>query len=273
MADTRSPALDGKLPQDGLLDPAKLDVAAKPKRRRRVRDRPAPDEELRKWEVGALSRAKARPHPPGIILEPAGFENEHWTSPHSDVELWTLQLADAFATRSRAVMMTFMDQLQALCVGKAWDEEAHAWRLNENEFSAIIAIVNTVKPRNEIEAALAAQMVGVHLLTMKALARALRYEGDGGTAGIASKLARTFTIQMDSLRANRAKSRTARQSIKVRKELHQHVHYHHDRGGAENERQPLEPRACSVGERGALPSPQPGGETVPVSGGKRKARV
>jgi hypothetical protein len=33
---------------------------------------------------------------PSIMLEPAGFDQENWTSSRSDSGLWTLQLADAF---------------------------------------------------------------------------------------------------------------------------------------------------------------------------------
>jgi len=39
-----------------------------------------------------------------------------------------------------------------------WDDEAKQWRLDENEYSAALSIVNSVKPRNEMEACLAAQM-------------------------------------------------------------------------------------------------------------------
>ena len=143
--------------QDGRIDPAKLDVTAKPRRKRRKRDRPEPAAELRSLEKGARWRADARPYPPGIMLEAAGFDNEHWTAPHSDSDLWTLQLADAFGTRSHAVIATFLSQLEALCGNSHWDDEARQWRLDENQFSAALAVVNSVKPRNEMEAALAAQ--------------------------------------------------------------------------------------------------------------------
>jgi len=52
------------------------------------------------------------------------------------------RLADAFGTRSHAVIATFMSQLNALCGQSHWDEHARQWRLDENEFSAALAIVN-----------------------------------------------------------------------------------------------------------------------------------
>jgi len=152
--------------QSGRIDPAKLDAAAMPKRKRRKRNRREPAPELRDWEKAAEARAHARPYPPGIMLEPAGFDQEHWTAPHNDPDLWTLQLAEAFGTRSMAVISTFMRQLEALCRPTDWDESARQWRLDEHEFSALLAIVNTAKPRNELEAAQVAQMVAVHLMTM-----------------------------------------------------------------------------------------------------------
>ena len=253
------------IPQDGRVDVRRLDLAERPRRRRR-RNRPAPAKELRDMESAAEKRAWARPYPPGIILEPAGRRAaEHWTSPHNDENLWALQLADAFGTRSHAVVVTFMAQLQALCTDRQFDEKAGQWRLDENEFSAAIALVSTIKPRNEMEAALAAQMVAIHLLTMKVTARAIRDDYDTRTAATAGKLARTFAMQMDALRAGRTRKPTARQSIKVRKELHQHVHYHDDRGGKETGGQPHGRAARVVDQCAALPSSQPGGESVPLS--------
>lgn len=249
---------------DGRLNPAKIDAAQRPKRRRRNRKLPDPPGELREWEKAAEKRAAKRSYPPNVILEPAGFDAEYWTAPHSDEELWILQIADAFGTRSRAVFVTFMRQLEALCGKSHWDDEAMQWRLDEHEFSAALAVVNAAKPRNELEAALAAQMVAVHLLTMKVTARAIKYESDTRTAAAAGKLARTFTLQMEALQNLRGRKRTARQSITVRKELHQHVHYH--RGEGESEGQPHGPRAAIVDQCTALPSPQQGGEAMPVPG-------
>ena len=241
---------------------AALDAAAKPKRKRRARNRPDPAPELVAGRSKAQARAHARPLPPGIILEPAGFDKEHWTSPHSDADLWELQLADALGTRSRAVIITFLAQLRALCGESHFDDDAKQWRLDENEMSAALAMVNTIKSRDEIEAALAAQMVAIHILTMKTAARAIKYDYDTRTAAVAAKLARTFAMQIEALRANRTKRTTARQSIKVRKDTHQHIHYH--RGDEGNGSQAHGRAASVVDERTALPGPDPSGRIVPL---------
>ena len=263
----------GAIPNDGRLDPAGIDIAVRKPRKRKARNRPIPSPELVDWADGAEKRLLARPYPPGIMLEPAGFDKERWTSPHSDVELWQAQLGEAFGTRSKAVITLFLRQLEALCSLESWDEGAKQWRLDENEFSAALAMVNAIKPRNEMEAALAAQMVSVHLMQMKCAARAIRFEHDTQTAAVAAKLARTFVMQTQALQALRGRSKTVRQSIKVTKELHQHVHYHDDRGGSGTDRQPHGRTAPVVDQCAALPSPEPSGEAVPVPSRKGKARV
>lgn len=35
-----------------------------------------------------------------VMLEPAGFDNEHWTPPHSDPDLWVLQLDQCIPLQS-----------------------------------------------------------------------------------------------------------------------------------------------------------------------------
>lgn len=263
----------GRLSNDGRIDPASVDMAEKKRRKPKVRDRPDPPQELRSWSTAAEKRAYARPYPPNIMLEPVGFDEEHWTSPHNDVELWGLQLADAFGTRSRSVCNTFLLQLEALCGKDNWDEDAHQWRLNEHEFSAMLAVINSLKPKNELEAAHAAQMVAVHLLTMKVSARAIRYDYDTKTAAVASKLARTFTIQREAFERLRKPNRTAKQSIKVSRETHHHQHIHVHRGANENDGQPHGPAAAIVDQRVALPGPDETRHELPLSSNEGKAGV
>lgn len=271
---SKSAGLDNSpVPQAGEIDPKRLDVTEKQRRRRRAKARPPARNELVEWGVVAEKRAKSRPYPPGIMLVAAGFDKEHWTSPHNDPDLWTLQLAEAFGTRSLAVISSFMGQLEKLCAQTIWDEEAHQWRLDENQFSTALAMVNTVKPKNEMEAALAAQMVAVHFLTMKVAARALKYEYDPKMSAATGKLARTFTMQLDAMRSLKGKTRATRQTIRVTKELHQHVHYHDTRGGGAIDAQPHEPRAVATAQCATLPSPEPAGTVVPIASGARKARV
>lgn len=243
------------------IDPKRLDVLEQPCKRR-VRTKPDPPAHLAAGKAAAASRANKRPLSPGIMLEPNGAKGYTYTSPHSDLNLWDLQLADALGTRSQSVMSTFVRQLKGL-VAETWDDAADRWKPNETELNAALAFVASIRPRNEAEAALAAQMVAVHWMQMGLTRQAMRYgEVDTATAAVAGKMARTYTFQLEALARLRGKRRTVRQSITVKKELHQHVHYHHDGGAAGNRGQSHGSPASESAERSALPSSQPGGEVV-----------
>ncbi|MDQ2861747.1 MAG: hypothetical protein M3T55_13720 [Pseudomonadota bacterium] len=194
---------------------------------------------------------------------------------HADREAWEIQLYDAFGTRSPKVIGLFLDQLSHLC---RQDAPNGPWRPNEAELNAMIGVVNGVRPRNEIEAALAAQMVAVHLLTMRCAFHALRNEEwlDPIKAGLAGKLARTFAQQCDTLA--RIKGKVGRQTIKVRYERHDHKHVHVGEGVAEIGAQAFAPIPASPvrtrrfsrrehGARPALPGPHANGSALPGAGG------
>lgn len=257
---------------DGLMDPKHSDVANPKRRRRKVRERPEPPLDLRQYKVGAEKRVKARPTHPMVMLEPKGFDREEMVSLFNDERLQDLQLADAFGTRSYAVMSTFLRQLESLCDAKWWDEDARQWRLDEPTFNTILALVSSTKPRNEMEAAFAAQMAAIHMLSMKVTARAIKYEWDTKTVHAAGKLARTFAMQMDAWRNMRGKTKTAKQSIKVSRETHHHQHIHVHRGAEENDGQshapgdPVSrnPTPVVVDDRAALPGEDASGRVVPL---------
>jgi len=190
------------------------------------------------------------------------------------VDLWTLQLADAFGTRSQAVITTFMTQLEALTSGKTWDEQSKQWRVNETQFSAVLAIVNSLKPRNEMEACLAAQMVAVHMMQMALSAHALKYPQDVKTAAVGGKLARTFTGQIDAMQGLKGKRRSIKQTITVRKETQQHVHYHDHRGAGQSGRRPhATQEGLGAADRSALSGEDESGRVVPFAGRSREAGV
>lgn len=243
------------------IDAKVVNVAErKPRKRRRVA--PEPSTQLLAGKEKAHKRALSRPLSPGVMFEPKD-QGYLITSPHSDLELWELQIADAFGTRSQSVMRTFLDQLQAL-VPTAWDEDAKRWKPHETELNAALAMVADVQPRNVREAALAAQMVAVHWMQMRLSAAALNRGGMvmDKDAALASKLARTFTMQLDTLERIRGKRRTAKQVIKVTRE--NHVHYHDHRGGRETSEQSLGPTARTIDHSPPMRCQDEGGEVVPL---------
>lgn len=225
----------------------------------------------------AIKRAQARPAHPGAKLEQ---DNGDWlvTAPDGDVQSWELVLADTFGTRSISAMRIFVRDLKALCRDEYDCGSDTQWKPSETELNAALAMVADVKPRNTAEAALAAQMVAIHWLQMRLSRDALN---NGGMvldkeASLASKLARTFAMQLETLRALRGGKRALHQKFTVNKTLKQEVVYV-DRRGAGDAESGGQPRGRTVpgNSRIADESPlvrgaDPGGRIVSLPCPKRQ---
>ena len=144
--------------------------------------------------------------------------------------------------------------------------------------------MNAHRPKNEAQAMIAAQLVGLHILSMKVTARGIRYPYETRNVTNAAKLATATANLTDTMQGLKGRRRTARQSIKVTKETHYHAHRHdhpttggeggfdgrpHERSGAD--------AAEIIDQRPALPRPDEGGNVVPLSsdagkGSMRQAR-
>jgi hypothetical protein len=239
-------------------------------------------EVLRELGERAIQRHKRRSATPQLRI--ATNDGKWWFgSPYrdEDEDHWVALLFDAFGTRSQATFRTFMTQLAGLC-STSWNKETDAWHPEEDELGASVQIVRSVRPRNEAEACLAAQMVAVHLMQMKLSARALN-DGypDPRSCAIAGKLARTYAMQLETMA--KLKGRGTRQCITVRKySRHEHKHIHLHPGDHENGNQPHEPRresspkikpALELKERPALPSQDTPKHAMPMSSNEGQATV
>jgi hypothetical protein len=204
--------------------------------------KPKMPEVLKALGTRAMARHDKRAATPEIEV---GVQDGQWTfkSPYSedDIAEWEALLFEAFATRSIAAFHAFTNQLAELCQTD-WHDEGNGWLPRAGDLRAAIQIVRSLKPRNEAEAALAAQMVAVHLMQMKLSAQSLRQSyPDPRTCAIAGKLARTYALQLETMAKLRGKG--SRQRITVRKySQHEHKHIHLHQGGDENGNQPHEPR-------------------------------
>lgn len=97
------------------VDPRNLD--AKPRKRtRKDRAKPEPLPIAKAQEAEAVARLKPRPANPGVLPEPLGERGWRVSSPHSDINLWEAQLAQAFGTNSQSVMTVFIGDLNSLCL-------------------------------------------------------------------------------------------------------------------------------------------------------------
>jgi hypothetical protein len=207
-----------------------------------------------------------------VALEP-GPDGYRLESPHRDLDAWEVQICDAFGTRSYSTLSIFLDQLLELC--PSFRDASGDLVPSELHLNAALNIVSGVRPRNEMEAALAAQMVAVHFMTMKVASEALRNGWtDARNAAIAGKLARTFAMQTDALA--RLRGRVGKQVIRVRYERHDHRHVHME-GGGENGTQGharAEPATSLAADAiPALPCSDTEGEALPGAGSEREAAL
>ena len=176
-------------------------------------------------------------------------------------------------------------QLTKLCElggSKAVTDLAARGSPDEAELNMILNLVVGIKPKNEMQAALAAQMVAVHLMTMKLAEHSLMHSQAIAPqmAAVAGKLARTFALQTETLAKLQGRV-TTRQKITVRYENHEHQHVHMTKGrkileGNPTQRMPmhLSPR-CSAKTRTAQPCQAPAVErdaSVPNARRKRIGR-
>ncbi|MDQ3458596.1 MAG: hypothetical protein M3498_04700, partial [Deinococcota bacterium] len=108
----------------------------------------------------------------------------------------------------------FINHLARLC-SSSWDETAGRWRPNEFELQTAIAIVQGMKPKNEPQAALAAQAVAVHFATMKVGARVagMSYPDPRTIAALAA-LGKVYAGQLETMQKLKGK-KTTRQRITV----------------------------------------------------------
>jgi len=252
--------------------------ASPPLRRpRKAGEKPPIPANLESAASGAIKRHASRNLSPGVTVEveKAGPVTYLLASPHADEGAWQAMVCDALGTRSASTAQSFLYQLTQLCSQDYHRSDVEGeygeWVPNERELNMILHMVAGIKPRNEMEAAQAAQMVAVHLMTMRLSARALQSGGIAvEDAALAGKLARTFVMQAEALAKLKGRKRTSKQTIIVKQEKHVHNHQHvHLSGGSNgNSKQSHEgkgdgatgqPQGCP-----ALPSPKPLGEVVPM---------
>lgn len=242
------------------------------KRARKPRAKPEPHPLNLATKAKTEARVMAMPVNPGVVLEPVGENGWRPAAPHSDDDLWDAQISMAFGSNSHSLASLFLRHLKDLC-RSAWSEDQQRWKPSETEMNAALAMINDLQPRNSLEAALAAQMVSVHWMQMRLTRDALN---NGGmvlerSAALASKLARTYTMQLDQLRALRGEKKPTKQTIKVTRESHhhQHIHVHRGEGSGETNEQAQERRgeqpARIIDQRAIVRSEDKGGVVLPLA--------
>ena len=221
---------------------------------------------IEKARVRTLKRA----HAPFMELSIAADGKSRWEWPFDDNDQqWKFLILDAFGTRHADVAAVFVNQLVALCSKGNWSDEHQRWYPDDVELSAMMAIVAAHRPRNEAQAALAAQIAATHLLTMKIAKRVSDYPYDTRMISAYAKLARTSAAQAEAMMAIKGKRRTSTQAITVTHEKHIHHHQHvHVTGGVEDNANQshatVDSRADKNGAGTALLSDDATGQVVPL---------
>jgi hypothetical protein len=136
--------------------------------------------------VTGQTRAAAAPR---IKLSSQGFSIDH-----PDPELGEQLMADALGVADRDAMHGILRQLLRASVNGQKPDAAN--------LAFMIAMVESIKPRDSVEAMLVAQMVSVHVMAMRsayhlATADDIACQESAGRA--LGRLARTFPAQMDAL--------------------------------------------------------------------------
>jgi hypothetical protein len=116
------------------------------------------------------------------------------TTEHRDDFAGKSLLMEAIATTDVDFLAGFVNQLA----------EASGGEVDEQQLNFMLAVVKGIKPRDQMEAMLAAQMAAVHTATMKFsrnLAEAELVEHRDSAERTLNKLMRTFVTQMEALKA------------------------------------------------------------------------
>lgn len=125
-------------------------------------------------------------------------------------------LGDSFGTRDGAFVHLILEELAQLALRRPEDP------VKEGQINAAIAMVHGIRPRDEVEAMLAAQMFAAHHMAMEAASRANWKSPPPKLRDMhvkhAEKLMRVFAAQVEALQRYRGKGR---QKMTV-----EHVHVH-----------------------------------------------
>ena len=165
----------------------------KPKRKA-VAKKSIPTPEQRKSAIEALlARRRERPRPPTLKVE-----NDAITLNHEDDMIVAFKLMETLGSADANFQNGMIFQLA--------NAGSNSGALDERSLNFMLSMVNGVKPQDEVEAMLAAQMAAVHNATMSSARRLNQadniMQADSAERAL-NKLARTFTTQIEALKRYR----------------------------------------------------------------------
>jgi len=219
-------------------------------------------EEDREATAAALGRLRERSPAPLVVRNPDGsMRGANSTAQEND-----LRLLDTFGTNSLPFMLRARFDLENMCTRAGEEGDPYCVAIN-----AGLAVVASIAPTNELEAALAVQMAGTHALACEMMGRTMRNENIDRMntyLNAATKLQRTFTAQLEALARLRGKGQ---QTVRVEhvtvesgaQAVVGDVHHHHPRD--RRDAATSKPR-----RRRALPGQDPIGQALPLAGDEER---
>jgi hypothetical protein len=252
--------------------------------------RPPPNPVERAEIEKARKRTKARA--PRIVMhvEDRGKAGSVVYPAHSDEEGHDYRLADAFGTRSLQFARSMLKGVGNATADHSLDYDFSPGSPNQLAFNAALAVIDGVRPKDEIEATLAAHMAVTNIVLLELVARTRgsiaghRYEGNGikrldVLGNLTNRFMRTFTLQVEALARKRRKGE---QTIKVK---HVHVYaggqavvgnisHRRGRGCRKNDQQAYErekPTTSPISDSPAVRSTNQEWEILPVASDEKGA--
>jgi hypothetical protein len=125
---------------------------------------------------------------------------------YPDGQLRKVKLSEAFGTADSDLQGHFLEQMAEVFKGTVSSEGQDNTAI-VTATNRAMAILNGIQPQNEIEAMLVVQMIGVHNMAMATLGRAMlknqTFAGRQANADQATKMLRTFAVQIEALKKYR----------------------------------------------------------------------
>jgi hypothetical protein len=251
--------------------------------------RPPPNPVERAAIEKARKRTKARSPNIAMNIEDRGAAGRSLYADHSDEEGHQYRLADTFGSRSLQFVHSMLHELGDATANHSLDYDFNPGRPNQVAFNAALAVISGVRPKDEIEAMLAAHMAVTNIVLLELVARTRgsiaghRYEGNGikrldVLGNLTNRFMRTYTLQVEALARKRRKGE---QNIRVK---HVHVYAggqavvgnvsHRGRGYRKNEQRDYErgeetPAAGSISDSSSVWSPDQEREALPIASDKK----
>jgi len=223
----------------------------------------APPSEQEKREIKiAQNRVVGRRRPARAKVQSKRYGSRSFSSPHTDIAGFRVRLADALGTASAEFVESSLHQLIQAVSHCDMPEGG-----SEMELNAALALIESIRPTNEVQAALGLQMAATHRLAMAMMGRLRRTMMISNTTvycGLATKLLRAFAAQFEVLdRLRRGGQQTVRVEHVTVQAGGRAIVGHVETTGGGGLKSEEQPHAVAHAPGVEMPSPDPERSTVP----------